>query len=120
MARVISCAIRGKVAHYGALHVKDEQPHLIRESVWWAIGLLLRNKNDDAARGGQILEACLHWQFNEPGQPYHGTFHRSPQEKLRPPKTRSCGTITTRTGGNSSALLFCLSWKSSRTDCRRR
>src|ERR1700722_5122087 len=74
----------GKCAHYGALHVEEEQPHLLRESVWWAIGLLLRNQDDDAARGERILEASLPWQFNDPGKPFHGTFHRSPQEKLPP------------------------------------
>jgi hypothetical protein len=75
----------GKVDHYGGLHELKEPPHLIRESAWWATGLLLRNHGDDAARAERILEAVLSWQFNEPGQPYHGTFHRAPEGKL-PPK----------------------------------
>jgi len=78
----------GKCGHYSSLDVETEQPHLIRESVWWAMGLLLRNQADDAIRAGRILEAVLRWQFHEPGTPYHGTFARAPEEQV--PSLEKC------------------------------
>ena len=72
----------GAVGHYSSLNVETDKPHLIRESVWWATGLLLRNRGDDTARAERILTAVLRWQFDEPGTPYHGTFHRAPEEKV--------------------------------------
>ena len=68
--------------HYGVLDVSKHNVHMVRESAWWVAGLLLRNQGDDVARAHRILDAVLRWQFNEPGMPYHGTFHRAPEEKL--------------------------------------
>jgi hypothetical protein len=67
----------GQYAHFDAARQKF---HPIRESAWWATGLLLRNRGDDAARAEKILEAVLAWQFVEPGMGYHGTFIRAPEE----------------------------------------
>jgi len=74
----------GNHGHYASLDLKSDRPHLVRESAWWAVGLLLRNRGDDAAHAIAVLQAVLRWQFNEPGRPYHGTFHRSPEEKWPP------------------------------------
>lgn len=51
-------------------------PHIIRDSVWYAAGLLLRRQETDVARALSTLEAVLHYQFDEPGVVYHGTFYR--------------------------------------------
>jgi len=58
--------------------------HLVRETSWYAVGLLLRNQRGDLERAIQAIEAVLKQQIDEPGQPYDGTFQRSPEEP-RPP-----------------------------------
>jgi hypothetical protein len=67
----------GEYAHFDGAKQKF---HPIRESAWWATGLLLRNRGDDTVRAEKILDAVLAWQFNEPGMGYHGTFIRAPEE----------------------------------------
>jgi hypothetical protein len=59
--------------------------HLVRETAWYALGLLLRNQPGDAARAGRAVDALLNYQFDAPGEPYHGTWYRSPHEPLPPP-----------------------------------
>jgi hypothetical protein len=57
------------------------QPHfLVRESSWYALGLLLRDKPGDRDRAAQILRIVLKEQYNEPGKPWDGTFRRTPEE----------------------------------------
>lgn len=51
----------------------DEDVHLVRESAWYAYGLLLRGRHDQAVR---CLEAVLDLQYDEPGTGWHGTFAR--------------------------------------------
>ncbi len=58
--------------------------HLVRDSAWYALGLFLRNRGDDAARAVRILEAVLANQYDAPDQPYHGTFRRAPEEPHPP------------------------------------
>ena len=48
----------------------------VRDSCWFALGLLLRNENGDTARARAIIDAVLATQFDEPGTAYHGTFPR--------------------------------------------
>jgi hypothetical protein len=56
-------------------------PHfLVRESSWYALGLLLRDKPGDRDRAAQILRVVLKEQYNEPGKPWDGTFRRTPEE----------------------------------------
>lgn len=75
--------------------------HIVRESAWYALGLLMRHKmthemtreiTGDAASCGrravQALEAILTYQFDEPGKVYHGTFYRAPEEP-HPPEPAS-------------------------------
>jgi hypothetical protein len=57
-----------------------ENHFLVRDSSWYALGLLLRNQPHDADRAAQILRAVLKQQYNEPGKVWDGTFRRSPEE----------------------------------------
>jgi hypothetical protein len=53
---------------------------LVRDSTWYALGLLLRNQPGDLDRAAQILRAVLKQQYNDPGKVWDGTFRRSPEE----------------------------------------
>lgn len=56
-------------------------PHLaVRESGWYAVGLLLRDGPGDRQRAAQILSTVLDAQYHEPGKPWDGTFRRTPTE----------------------------------------
>ena len=56
----------------------------VRDSCWYALGLLLRNEKGDTQRACAIIDAVLATQFDEPGAVYHGTFPRWIGE-ARPP-----------------------------------
>lgn len=72
----------GEIADWdGSTH---ETYHIVRESVWYALGLLVRDQPGDAGRAVQALEAILACQFDEPGKVYHGTFYRAPEEPHPP------------------------------------
>ncbi len=58
--------------------------HTVRDSIWYALGLLLRDGAGDAGRAARVIAAVLSYQFDEPGQPYHGTFYRAPEEAHPP------------------------------------
>jgi hypothetical protein len=58
--------------------------HLVRETGWYALGLLLRDAHGDRARATRALDVVLTYQFDTPGQPYHGTWYRSPHEPPPP------------------------------------
>ncbi len=58
--------------------------HIVRESAWYALGLLMRNSAGDVGRAVQALETILTYQFDEPGKIYHGTFYRAPEEPHPP------------------------------------
>ena len=53
--------------------------HLVRETAWYAIGLLRRGSTGDGARAEAALSAVLEQQYEEPGQPWHGTWVRFPE-----------------------------------------
>jgi hypothetical protein len=66
-------------------HSQDGVPgHLVRETAWYALSLLLRDAPGDRARATRAVDAVLTCQFDAPGQPYHGTWYRSPQEPPPP------------------------------------
>ena len=65
-------------------HPQPADHHLVRESGWYALGLLIRDNEHDLERAIRALDVILTHQFDEPGQPYHGTFLRAPEEP-RPP-----------------------------------
>lgn len=52
----------------------------VRESGWYAVGLLLRDGPGDRERAAQILSTVLNAQYHEPGKPWDGTFRRTPAE----------------------------------------
>lgn len=58
------------------LDVGFEGKPIVRDSCWFALGLLLRNAPGDNERASAIIDAVLATQFNEPGRAYHGTFPR--------------------------------------------
>jgi hypothetical protein len=59
--------------------------HAVRESAWYALGLLMRGAPGDEARARRILDVVLAHQFAAPGRPWDGTFRRSPEEPLPGP-----------------------------------
>ncbi|MBZ0301984.1 MAG: hypothetical protein K8J31_19705 [Anaerolineae bacterium] len=59
--------------------------HMVRDSIWYALGLLMRQDEGDIDRALKITRAVLRDQFDEPGRVYHGTFRRAPEEPLPPP-----------------------------------
>ena len=59
--------------------------HLVRETAFYALGLLARNAPGDEARAVRALAALLDNQFDAPGTPFHGTWRRAPQEPDPPP-----------------------------------
>ena len=50
--------------------------HIVRNSIWYALGLLIRNAGADTDHACRTIQAVLDNQFDEPGTPYHGTFYR--------------------------------------------
>ena len=65
-------------------HPQPAEHHLVRESGWYALGSLIRDDEHDLERAIRALDVILTHQFDEPDQPYHGTFLRAPEEP-RPP-----------------------------------
>lgn len=56
-------------------------PHLmVRESTWYALGLLLRDQKGDRERAADILRVVLAQQYHEPDKVWGGTFRRTPAE----------------------------------------
>lgn len=49
----------------------------VRDSASYALGLLLRNAPGDNARAAALINAVLRLQYNAPGKPFDGTFHRN-------------------------------------------
>jgi hypothetical protein len=54
--------------------------HHIRETSWYALGLLQRGTYEDQQRACSALQALLKYQFDEPGTAYDGTWYRFPEE----------------------------------------
>ncbi|MDR3674500.1 MAG: hypothetical protein P4N24_03350 [Acidobacteriota bacterium] len=55
-------------------------PHVIRDTSWYAVGLLLRDQPGDRDRAIRALNAVLDQQIDEPGERWHGTFYREAEE----------------------------------------
>jgi hypothetical protein len=58
--------------------------HTVRNSVWYAFGLLMRNRPADNERAVRVMETVLSYQFDAPGRIFHGTFYRAPEEPYPP------------------------------------
>jgi hypothetical protein len=54
--------------------------YLVRESSWYALGLLLRDAPGDRQRAAAILNAVLKEQYTAPGVRWYGTYKRTPEE----------------------------------------
>jgi len=65
-----------------------EKRHLVRETGWYALGLLMRNREGDRERAIRGLNAILECQINQPGISAHGTFLRYPDEPRPGPGAR--------------------------------
>jgi hypothetical protein len=59
--------------------VTPRSVHLVRETAWYAVGLLRRDDPGDRARATAALSAVLGHQYDEASQPWHGTFVRFPE-----------------------------------------
>jgi hypothetical protein len=71
---------------------KPQDPHgnavgtyMVRESSWYALGLLLRDGSGDRAQAATILDAVLNQQYADPHAQWFGTFKRSPEEPTPTP-----------------------------------
>jgi hypothetical protein len=53
---------------------------MVRESAWYALGLLLRDQPGDRDRAAAILDTVLKEQYTTPGPNWYGTYKRSPDE----------------------------------------
>ncbi|MEO8398153.1 MAG: hypothetical protein ABI700_34480, partial [Chloroflexota bacterium] len=62
----------------------DSQYDLVRDSVWYAMGLLMRQEQGDTARALAIIKTIMSYQFDAPSAVYHGTFFRRPDEPHPP------------------------------------
>jgi hypothetical protein len=63
----------------------DPEQHLVRESLWYALGLvlesrILRKPGAHIERVENIVSSVLANQYNAPGRIWHGTFKVTPQE----------------------------------------
>jgi hypothetical protein len=54
--------------------------YMVRESSWYALGLLLRDAAGDRQRAADILDAVLKQQYLTPGTKWYGTYRRTPEE----------------------------------------
>jgi hypothetical protein len=54
--------------------------YMVRESSWYALGLLLRDAQGDRQRAADILDAVLKQQYVTPGVKWYGTYRRTPEE----------------------------------------
>ena len=63
-------------------HPQRAGRHAVRESVWYAAGLLTQHDSARAARALRIIDTVLRLQFDEPEAPWDGTWPRAPEEPL--------------------------------------
>ncbi|KAM0720736.1 hypothetical protein Q7P37_004873 [Cladosporium fusiforme] len=54
--------------------------HETRSSVWYALGLLARNKKDDVHQAESIISNTVKAQFKEPSEQWYGDYQKYPEE----------------------------------------
>ena len=54
--------------------------YMVRESSWYALGLLFRDGPGDRQRAAEIIDAVLKEQYLKPGVRWYGTYKRTPEE----------------------------------------
>ena len=59
--------------------------HLVPQSAWYALGLLLRGGKGDASRASRVISAVLDTQYDAPGEIWDGTFARFLEWPTPPP-----------------------------------
>ena len=59
--------------------------HMVRESSWYALGLIIRDQPGDRQQAAEILDAVLKQQYLVQEKPWYGTFRRAPEEQDPPP-----------------------------------
>ncbi len=64
----------------GGTHVRGK--YMVRESTWYALGLLMRNHGEDTQRAQEILASVLKEQYLDKSVKWYGTFRRTPEEPL--------------------------------------
>jgi hypothetical protein len=71
-----------KLVHRPGFHSdsRREGSYMVRESSWYALGLLLRDAPGDRQRAADILDAVLKQQYITPGVKWYGTYKRTPEE----------------------------------------
>ncbi|MCU1322567.1 MAG: hypothetical protein JWM43_2216 [Acidobacteriaceae bacterium] len=75
---------------------KPRDPHgnavgtyMVRESSWFALGLLLRDAVGDRAQAATILDTVLAQQYTDPTKKWFGSFKRSPEEPTPTPTNQT-------------------------------
>ena len=63
-----------------ASHSNSRGSFMVRESSWYAVGLLMRDAPGDRALAASILDTVLAAQYRTPGKKWFGTFKRTPEE----------------------------------------
>ncbi|HKB91268.1 MAG TPA: hypothetical protein VKC60_12185, partial [Opitutaceae bacterium] len=63
----------------------ESRKHRVRESAWYALGLLVRDQPGDQKIALCIFNAILAEQIDAPGHAWDGTFYRWPEEPPVPP-----------------------------------
>ena len=54
--------------------------YMVRESSWYALGLLFRDGPGDRQRAAEIIDAVLKQQYLKAGERWYGTYKRTPEE----------------------------------------
>ena len=65
-------------------HPDEPSRHAVRESAWYALGLLLRDEPSDVDRARRALRSVLANQLHDEDKPFHGTFARAPEDSYPP------------------------------------
>ncbi|CAG9945866.1 unnamed protein product [Clonostachys rosea f. rosea IK726] len=62
------------------LNTQEALRHETRSSAWYALGLLARNENNDAAEAEKIIVNVIGGQFKNTTQQWYGTYQKYPEE----------------------------------------
>lgn len=85
--------------------IGDQGRHGTRESVHYALGLLLRDGPHDVEKAGKVIDRVLDMQLCANGEIYDGTFRQSPERPLPPAGYTDWGSFPPGYGyANSDAL----------------
>jgi hypothetical protein len=63
----------------------EQGPPPVRETAWYALGLLQRDGPGDRERARRALESVVARQYDSPGAIFHGSYARTANDPLLPP-----------------------------------